>query len=459
MKALPLALILPVALAAGCSGDRDQPEPHGVYRISLPPARSPEALPASATLADYLKYAEVRNPGVQAAYQRGQAAKERAPQMRALPDPLLMYEYWGLQDTQQQMLTVGQTIPWPGKLMLAGSQAEKEAQAEYQRYQIARLALAYRVKNAYFEHWYLARAMEIAKENAELARGIEATARTRYQAALAEFADVIKAQVELSRMEDMVKELEAMRGPTIARLNAELDRPAEAPLPAPQQAPPEERLAVSETEVLSLLEQASPELAAMDAEVAAARDSVALAKRGPIPDLMLKAGAMTMKQDGMERDDGPQLGVGITLPLWFGKYRAMRREAGARLSAAEFSRRDTANRLGSDAKMALFGLRDADRKASLYRDTILPRAEQGLSAAHASYKAGKLPFIELVDAQRVLIQFRLDLARTLANRAQRLAEVEMLAGRELPKEAVPSPAEKPQKPEAPPAETSKEAKP
>jgi outer membrane protein TolC len=459
MKAPFLTLLLPATLLAGCSGDRNQPEPHGVYRIGPSEARSAEDLPASASLADCLTYAEARNPGVRSAFQRWQAARERAPQTRSLPDPLLMYEYWGMHDTKQQMLTIGQTIPWPGKLALAGSAAEREAEAGHQRYQAARLALAYRVKNAWFEYWYLARAIEIAKENAELAGSVEETARTRYKAALAEFADVVKAQVELARMEDLVKELEAMSGPTIARLNAELDRPAEAPLSAPEKAPPEERLTISETEVLALLEQASPELAAMDAEVAAARDELRLARRGPIPDLMLKAGAMTMKPEGMERDDGPQLGVGITLPLWFGKYRAMRREAGAKLSAAEFARRDAANRLGSDAKMALFGLRDAERKAGLYRDTILPRAEQALAAARTGYAAGKVQFLELLDAQRVLIQFRLDLVRAQANRAQRLAEIEMLAGRELPKEAVSSPAEKPRKPEPPPLEPSKEAKP
>jgi cobalt-zinc-cadmium efflux system outer membrane protein len=462
MRVIPWSVLMSLGLLAGCAGGRESSEPPSSRRASQTTARAsrpPEELPANAGLDSLLGYAEDRNPGVQAAKARWHAAQARAPQERSLPDPQLMYEYWGLDRTKQQMLTVGLTVPWPGKLMLAGSAAEKEAEAERHRYQAARLVLAYRLKNAYFEHWYLARAIEIAKENAELAGSIEETARTRYKAAAAEFADVIKAQVELARMEDMVKELEAMRGPTIARLNAELDRPAEAPLPAPTQAPPEDRLAISDAEVLAMLEQASPELAAMDAEVAAARDAVALAKRGPIPDLMLKAGAMTMKQDGMERDDGPQLGVGITIPLWFGKYRAMRREADAKLSAAEFSRRDAANRLGSDAKMALFGLRDADRKAGLYRDVILPRAEQALSAAHVSYRAGKLPFAELIDSQRVLIQFRLDGARAVANRAQRLAEVEMLAGRELPKEPVPPAAGKVRKAESSPASTPEEIKP
>ena len=430
-------LLIALGLAAGgCAPrgdeDRDAAASHAASG-SAAPARA--ELPAEPTLADFLRLAAERNPGVLAARQRWLAARERAPQMRSLPDPQLMYEYWGLGEAEQQMLTASLTVPWPGKLTLAGRQAGEEARAEYQRYQSAGLALAFRVKSAWFEHWYLARAIEIAGENAALAREIEEAVRTRYKAGVAEFSDVVKAQVELARMEDMVKEFEQMRSPIAARLNAELDRPSEAPLPAAPKTFPGERLALPDAEVLSLLEKASPELAAMDAEVAAARHAVGLAKRGPIPDLMFKAGAMTMKAEGMDREDGPQLGVGITVPLWFGKYRAMRREAGARLAAAELSRRDTANHLGSEVKMTLFSLRDADRKVGLYLEAIIPRAEQAAAAALAGYRAGRVQFADLVDAERVLIQFRLDYARAVANRAQRLAELEMMVGRALSAEA------------------------
>jgi outer membrane protein TolC len=85
--------------------------------------------------------------------------------------------------------------------------------------------------------------------------------------------------------------------------------------------------------------------------------------------------------------------------------------------------------------MTLFSLRDADRKVGLYREAIIPRAEQAAAAALAGYRAGRVQLADLVDAERVLIQFRLDYARTVANRAQRLAELEMMVGRALPAEA------------------------
>src|SRR5512135_2325013 len=198
MRILLPALILPAALAAGCAeqgSGRDSGFMVQGSRSDWEPGtgdRKPAAdLPAGASLPDYLQYAEERNPGVQAARQRWLAAKERAPQARNLPDPLLMYEYWGMKDTKQQMLTVSQTVPWPGKLALAGAAARKEAAAERQRYEAARLSLVYRVKTAWFEHWYLARAIEIAREDAALAGNIEEIARTRYKAGLAEFADAV----------------------------------------------------------------------------------------------------------------------------------------------------------------------------------------------------------------------------------------------------------------------------
>jgi outer membrane protein TolC len=446
MKALPLALVLPVALAAGCSRDRDQPEQHGKEKVSdtltamvsdtfsFPAAGLPEELPAGASLSDYLQYAEARNPGVQAAYQRWQAEEARAPQMRSLPDPQLRYEFTDMGGSREQMVALAQTVPWPGKLVLRGRVAEGEAEAARQRYQAARLALAYRVKRAHYEHWYLARAVAVTRESLELARAVEETARARYKAAAAEYSDLLKAQVEVARTEDLLRELQAMRGPVVARLNAELGRPAGAPLAEARDAPPPERLAASDAEVLAWVEARSPDLAAMDAEVRAARDSTALALRGPIPDLMLSAGPAFMEPEGMDREEGFKVGVGITVPLWFGKYRAANREARARLEAARLSREETSNRLGADAKMVLFAVRDAERKAQLYREAIVPRSEQAAETAKTAYAAGKVPFVELADSQRMLLQFRLDLVRALANREKALAELEMMVGRGLPTE-------------------------
>mgnify|MGYP001222915214 CR=1 FL=1 len=78
--------------------------------------------------------------------------------------------------------------------------------------------------------------------------------------------------------------------------------------------------------------------------------------------------------------------------------------------------------------MALYNLRDAERRIALYTDVLLPRARQSLASTEAAYRAGTVEFISLIDAYRLPLEFELALARAQADRAQRLAEVEAIVG-------------------------------
>jgi outer membrane protein TolC len=123
--------------------------------------------------------------------------------------------------------------------------------------------------------------------------------------------------------------------------------------------------------------------------------------------------------------------VSINVPIWHGKYRAAEREARLRMTAVENSREDTGRRLGADLALALYHFRDAERKVDLYGDTLLPKAEQSLAVAQQGFEAGKTTFISLIDAQRLLLEFQLAERRARADKGQRLAEIEMLTGREI----------------------------
>ncbi len=82
--------------------------------------------------------------------------------------------------------------------------------------------------------------------------------------------------------------------------------------------------------------------------------------------------------------------------------------------------------------MALYHVRDAARKIDLYGDTLIPKARQSLKATEAAYRAGEATFVDLVDAERVRLEFQLAHERALANHAIRLGQLRMLVGRPLP---------------------------
>ena len=82
--------------------------------------------------------------------------------------------------------------------------------------------------------------------------------------------------------------------------------------------------------------------------------------------------------------------------------------------------------------MALYNFRDAERKIDLYRNALIPKAERAIDVTIEGFEAGTKSFLDLVDSERSLLEFQLSYEHAFANRAQRLAELEMLVGREIP---------------------------
>lgn len=398
-------------------------------------------LSEESTLSDYLAYAGLHSAELEAAFHRWQAALERIPQVRSLPDPHFSYRYFIREietrvGPQRQAFEISQMFPWFGKLDLAGDVATEAARAAQQRYEAVKWKLFLEVKDAYYEYYYLRRSIAIARENVELLRHLESVARTRYTAAAGAHPDVIRAQVELGRLEDRLNSLLDLQGPVIARLNAALNRPVEAHLPAPRPFEASD-VPVQDGQLLEWLEQANPRLQALDHEVAGYRKAEDLARKQYAPDLTLgltytdvghSARASAFGDNGK---DAVGAMLSLNIPLWRGKYSAAVREARANRLATLRERTDATNTLQSQLKMAIYRYRDAERKLDLYGNALVPKATESLKVAEQAFRTGDTSFLDLVDAQRTYLEFELALERARADREQSLARMEMLVGRNI----------------------------
>jgi outer membrane protein TolC len=453
MNKHPVAMVAGVcgAILAGCASQDERQAFQEFQRLSAgahsahakraptEPSQTPE-LGANAALSDYLAYAALNNPGLEAAFHRWKAALERVPQARALPDPQFTYKYFIVEQAMRDgdmrnMFEISQMLPWSGKLDLRAEVALREAQAERQRFEMEKLKLFNRVKQAYYERCYLWRAVEVTGQNVRQLKSIEESARARYAAAAASQNDLIRAQVELGKLESELRSLEDLRGPTAARLNAALGRSADAELPAPGPIP-EQAPAVGDERLSAWLTESNPELKAMDAEIARERKAVELAGKDYLPDVTVGVEIDQMKEAAGNMTDDMRnpvaLMFSLNIPIWWEKYAAGVREARARLVAAEREKVEKANSLTVDLKFTAYNYRNAERKIVLYRDTLLPKARQSLKSTQAAYQTAGASFSDLIDAQRILLEFQLSYERALADRRQALAEMEMIVGRDLP---------------------------
>ncbi len=125
--------------------------------------------------------------------------------------------------------------------------------------------------------------------------------------------------------------------------------------------------------------------------------------------------------------------LSVNVPIWREKYAAGEREARARYIAAVSALVQDENTLTSVLQRTLFEYRDSERKISLYRDVLIPKAKESIGSTETAFRAGSSSFLDLVDAERSLLEFELSFERALANHAQRLAEIEMVVGRTIPR--------------------------
>jgi len=405
-----------------------------------PEPSSTAAIGAHSTLADLLAYAAARNADIRAGQEEIEALRARVPQAEALPDPMLTYAFFPRSvetrvGPQRQRLAVSQKFFWPGKRDLRAAAAREDVRAAEERLGGVRTALAYRIKQAWYEYAYLNRAMAVTRDNIQLVTRLEATARSRYSASQANYADILKAQVSLARLEDQWLTLTDMAAPLRARLNAELNRPANAPLPMPQviDAPD---VSLNAADLLTRLHGRNPELREIRRRQAGQEFQQELARREDRPDFTIGVDYMDMggaRMDGVPDSGKNALGVSVSLniPLWRDKYDAAREEATRRTLQLRERETGQANRLMAELNMALYEYRNARRRHHLYGETLIPKADQALAASEKAFATGRSDFNALLEAQQTLLAYTLEMERSRADQAVQLARLEMLVGEEL----------------------------
>jgi outer membrane protein TolC len=241
--------------------------------------------------------------------------------------------------------------------------------------------------------------------------------------------------VELAKMEDELKTVEQLRSPISARLTTILNRNDTSLLPWPQRRP-FQAITLDHQKLTETLRSNNPELQAFDFELENARNRIELARKRFYPDVSVglewqtNAGMMDPSLSNSQRDE-VMLMFGLNLPIWRKSYKAGEMEARADMSKTLHEKKETENTLVARAARALYDFEDSDRKAKLYGDVLVPKAEELLKASEAAYLSGTVDFLSLINAQQKLLEFQLRYERAVADNQQGLARLEMLVGSEL----------------------------
>jgi outer membrane protein TolC len=396
-------------------------------------AQPPERLNLKQLVAEAL----ARNPEVLAAQKRYEAAAQRPRAASALPDPMLSLGYQGVGAPlpgaglgSEPMANIGlmftQEFPYPGKRDLRVKMASKEAQAEWERYQLAQLNIIATLKQAYYRLQHTYSILDLLGRNQQVLSRMLSVAESRYSVGKAQQPDIFRTQTQLSMLEARRVQFEREIRAAEAQLNTALNRALETPVPRPSDPEVHEKLPLLE-EILAAAQENSPVITRDRRTIERNELAVNSARKEFYPDFALSGGYYnmgSMPPAYMFRAD-------VRLPLWRTKQRAGVTEAANTLAESrrtyQASQNDIAYRIKEDYLLAEASAKLMD----IYSSTIVPQSNLALESALAGYQTGTGEFMSVLQSFISSVEYEMNYHEEMLNFHLALTRMEELSGMPL----------------------------
>jgi outer membrane protein TolC len=326
-----------------------------------------------------------------------------------------------------------QMIPFPGKLKLKEEIAVSEYNSIGQNYEDIKNFIIKNVKIAYYDLFFIDKSIEITKKNKLLLQEFVKIAETKYSVGKGLQQDVLKAQVELSKLIDKLISLHQKRESIKARLNTLLNRPPESPLGKIKEIK-RSKFNLSLEELKQIALENRPLLKALEYIIKRNEVAYKLAKKDYFPNFNLSF-AYTQREDlktGIKMYDFFSGMISINIPLYF--YRKQRKkieETALNIAMTKEQYNSLKNEIFFQIENILEELKKDEQLIELFKTGIIPQATQSLNSAISGYQVDKVDFITLLHNQVTLFNYEIDFYRVLTNFEKKLAELEAVVGKQF----------------------------
>jgi cobalt-zinc-cadmium efflux system outer membrane protein len=379
------------------------------------------------------------NPELHAAKARWEMAERQVLPARSLDDPRLSFTFsnypidsLSVSDTPMtgNELNLAQLFPFPGKLAAKGEMAEQQALWYRGVFEDGQLQLKRKVADSYYRFFYQDRAIGITEKNIALLDDFIHLTGTRYEVGKGLQQDVLKAQLERSKLMDQLFTLKQGRTTVLAELNTLSARPTATPLTPPpslEMTP----IKASMQELQQAAERHRPLYASYHSLIDRYKAQKHLAQLEFWPNITVSAAyrfRASVAGDPAQGTDFVSAGVGINLPFDQGKRREAVAEAVAGIDMAFDQFDDFRNKVLLELHDTYAQMERNRDQVSLYKTGILPQAEQAYQASLTAYQVDKVDFLNLLDSLLSLYRYQIEYYRVLADYQRNVSGLEAISG-------------------------------
>ncbi len=376
--------------------------------------------------------AMARNPAIAATRLHWQAQTKVPIQVGTLPDPQVTLQPFSVgsplpgaglttSDFAYTGFGASQTIPFPGKLALASTIAERDAQSARQQLVQTRREVREKVRELYFELFYHSKLFAVLNLTDDGLKQITQAAEIRYRTGRGLQHDIIAAQLKQT---EILKDL-AMHHQEEHQVNlemkAQLGRGADSGDIEVGDVTPS-RIELDSARLRKLALERAPQLEMARIAAQTGGDKLKLARENYRPDFSV--GYMYQKT-GPGYRDYYMLSLGATVPLYFWRKQTPAVEQAAlELESARQQQAAGELEVSSNAESTLVALRTADRIIRIYREGLLPQAGASVDSALSAYQAGNADFQTVISSLTDLFNLRQEYYRAVADHEIAAAKIE-----------------------------------
>jgi outer membrane protein TolC len=429
------------------------------------------------SLATYLLLAAKNNPTVIQKYNQYQASLQKVPQVGALPDPQLSLGIFlspmelvsGKQYANIQLM---QMFPWFGTLRAAKDEMSLMAKANYEAMEDAKQQTFWAVQQSWYELYKVEQSIRISKKNLDILRSVERMALIKFKAPSktsyaitprpsvtstatgtgtsqgmqtmggadnatpassssmniggsamgassggAGLTDLYRVKMDIGELENNIASLQSKKRSLTAKFNAYLNRQAEMPVSIPDTLS-EVPYQMPEKITDSLLAN-NPMLSMIryDNQAVDARKRMIRKMGYPMIGLGVNysvIGKSDMSTSTMNGNDMIMPMVNVTLPIYRGKYKAMRKEADWNQKANDAAYVATLNELRTNYYQALEAYEDARRRVTLYANQTR-LSEQTLNVMLKNFTASSTSLTDVLTVRQQVLDYELKQIEALAD--------------------------------------------
>ncbi|KAA3608835.1 MAG: TolC family protein [Calditrichaeota bacterium] len=390
-------------------------------------------------LKSFIEEALQNNQALKSAEKKTLANSQLPDQVSALPDPVFGVTQW-LQPVetrvgpQQNIFSLSQKIPFPGKLDLKEKIARQPGEISRLNFEIARRDLVFSIKTGWYDLYLSDRSLIILDDYLLLLKDFINAAQAKYATGQGIQAQIIKAQVEQTSINVRIHDLKRKRSTTLARLNATRNKSADSDI-GKVTIIDSSYNRYSQNDLIEHALKNRREIKSIQLNLETADFQQDLANKNRWPDLTIKANYITVLDKNTPAVDAGEdawgIMFGFNIPLWQAPRNAAI-EQSRQLALMEHAKlADLKIRIKNEIADLVFREKSTLETLKLYKHELLPQAENSLNSAFSAYRSGNFSFLDLLDAERMLLQLRLSFVREQANHKKIVAALERAVGTEM----------------------------